>query len=124
MDADTHDTVTGSNSSDGGQDQIDCEDQLTPEGGYPVIRQPGDGQDVNCELRRPHIVKNEVLTFMQLALSMMALAGLFVLRRSTLRQRYAIQAVLLRMVTLSNSSWQAHLPFATSKSTAGPARFT
>jgi hypothetical protein len=42
------DTWTGSSTSDGGQDQINCEDQLTPDA-QSIIRNPADDLEVDSE---------------------------------------------------------------------------
>ncbi|MCJ1442868.1 MAG: hypothetical protein MMC23_003365 [Stictis urceolatum] len=41
------DIWTGSSTDDGGQNQIDCEDQLTSGGNYDIIRQPGSDYEVD-----------------------------------------------------------------------------
>lgn len=46
------DTWIGSSTQDGGQNQIDCEDQLTPDA-QSIIRNPADDLEVDSEFFSP-----------------------------------------------------------------------
>ena len=46
------DIWTGSTTKDGGQDQIDCENELTPDEGQTVIRYGNTDHEVNSKLTR------------------------------------------------------------------------